>query len=213
MAKVKLYNQEGKEVGEHKLNDEVFGIAVNPALVHEVLVSIQASERHPYAHTKSRGDVRGGGKKPWRQKGTGRARHGSRRSPIWVGGGITFGPNKDRDYSLKINRKVKQLAMQMCLSDKVAEQKLALVESFGIKDGKTKEYVGLISKLPVEAKKMVLVTADPDKLLRRSTNNVQGVTVRNVNDLGMRDVLDNELVLLTPEAVEKIEKRFTAVKA
>jgi len=213
MPKVKIYNKEGKEVGEQKLRDEVFGVEVSPELVHEVMVSIMANERRPYAHTKTRGNVRGGGKKPWRQKGTGRARHGSRRSPIWTGGGITFGPLNIRDYSQKINRKVKQQAMLMCLSDKVAEQKLALVESFGVADGKTKEYVGLMEKLPVEAKKVMLVTLQSDKLLRRSTGNVQGVTVRNASDLGLLDVLRAEFLLLTPEAVEGLEKRFEAVQA
>ncbi|MBU0625078.1 50S ribosomal protein L4 [Patescibacteria group bacterium] len=213
MPKVKIYNIEGKEVGEKKLHDDVFGVKVSPELVHEVVISLLSNERKPYAHTKTRGDVRGGGKKPWKQKGTGRARHGSRRSPIWIGGGITFGPRSDRDYSVKINRKVKQRAMLMSLSDKVADQKLVLVETLGVKDGKTKEFVGLMGKLPVEAKTIVVVAPGTDLLLRRSVSNVQGITLRNVGDLGLLDVLQAECLLMTPEAVDKIEQKFTAVKA
>ena len=108
MVKVKLFNTEGKEVGEKKLRDDVFGVTVNPAFVHEIMVGIKANARKPWAHTKERGEVRGGGKKPWRQKGTGRARHGSIRSPLWKGGGVTFGPRNERNFDKKINRKAKR---------------------------------------------------------------------------------------------------------
>jgi large subunit ribosomal protein L4 len=213
MPKIKIYNTEGKEVGEKELRAEIFGVRVNPTLVHEVTVSLLANERKPYAHTKTRGDVRGGGRKPWKQKGTGRARHGSRRSPIWVGGGITFGPRSERDYSVKVNRKTKQLAMFMTLSDKVTEQKMILVESFGVKDGKTKEFASLVKQLPVKAKTFVVVAPGAASLLRRSTNNLPGVTLRNVGDLGLLDLLRSECVVLTPEAVDKIEQKFMAAKA
>jgi len=213
MPNLKIYNSTGKEVGEKKLNDSVFGVEINPELVHEVMVSVMANERRPYAHTKTRGNVRGGGKKPWRQKGTGRARHGSRRSPIWVGGGITFGPNKERDYSQKINRRVKQRAMMMSLSDKVAENKMVLVEAFNIKDGKTKESVGLLEKLPIESGKVLIVSPETDKMLRRSIGNLSDVTLRNASDFGLLDILRAEYVVMTPEVIDAIEKKLAAVKA
>ncbi len=211
--KIKILNSEGKEVGEKKLRDDVFGVEVKPELVHEVMVSIMANERRPYAHTKTRGNVRGGGKKPWRQKGTGRARHGSRRSPIWVGGGITFGPLKERDYSQKINRRVKQRAMMMCLSDKVTDNKLIVLEAFNVKDGKTKESVGLLNKLPIEGGKVVLVSLETDASLRRSVGNLQGITLRNAGDFGFLDVLRSEYVVMTPEVIDQLEKKLAAVKA
>ncbi len=213
MAKIKIYNSTGKEVGEKTLNDSVFGVEVKPELVHEVVIGIMANERQPYAHTKTRGNVRGGGRKPWRQKGTGRARHGSRRSPIWVGGGITFGPDKERNYSLKINRRVKQRTMTMSLSDKVADSKLVLVEAFNIKDGKTKESVGLLEKLPIESGKVLIISLETDKMLRRSVGNLQDITLRNANDFGLLDVLRAEYVVMTPEVVDAIEKKLATAKA
>jgi large subunit ribosomal protein L4 len=210
MPKVKIYNSDGKVVGDKDLRDDIFGVSMNAEVLHEVVVSIMASARKPFAHSKTRGEVRGGGKKPWKQKGTGRARHGSRRSPIWVGGGITFGPRSIRDYSKKINRKVRQHALAMTLSDKVADEKLLLVESYGVKDGKTKEFAGFVAKLPVEGKKMTVVSKDSDSMLRRSTGNLKGVTMRNAGDLSLMDVLRSEYVLMTPDAVESIEARYAA---
>ncbi|MFH1047560.1 MAG: 50S ribosomal protein L4 [Patescibacteria group bacterium] len=212
MPKIKIFNSAGKEVGEKNLRDDVFGVEVNPELVHEVMIGIMANERQPYAHTKTRGDVRGGGKKPWKQKGTGRARHGSRRSPIWIGGGITFGPRSDRDYSLKINRRVKQKALAMCLTDKLTDQKLMLVENFDVQAGKTKETIGLLGKLKVTGGKTLLVAPMTDAMLRRSTGNLPGVTVRNAGDLGLLDVIQCEYLVLTPEAADKIEQKFAVAK-
>lgn len=209
MPKVKIYNADGKVVGDRKLRDDVFGVAVNAELLHEVLIGVMASARKPFAHAKTRGEVRGGGKKPWKQKGTGRARHGSRRSPIWVGGGITFGPRNIKDYSKKVNRKVRQQAMTMTLSDKVADEKLVLVESFGVAEGKTKEFAGLMAKLPLEeGKKVTVVSKDTDGMLRRSTSNIQGVTLRNAGDLGLMDVVRSEYLVMTTDAADRIEGKF-----
>jgi len=208
MPKVKIYNSDGKVVGDKKLRDDVFGVSIKPELVHEVVIGIMASARKPLAHTKTRGEVSGGGKKPWKQKGTGRARHGSSRSPIWVGGGITFGPRNIRDYSKKINRKVRQQAMAMTLSDKVTDERLVLVESYGIAEGKTREFVGLMSKLPVDGKKVTVVSRETDGMLRRSIGNIPGITLRNAGDLGLMDVINAEYVVMTPDAAERIEERF-----
>jgi large subunit ribosomal protein L4 len=214
MPKVKIFNTEGKAVGDKNLRDDVFAVAVSPELVHEVMVSVEADARKPYAHTKTRGKVRGGGKKPWRQKGTGRARHGSRRSPIWTGGGITFGPDKNRDYSKKVNRKAKRTAATMLLSDKVANERLVLVDAYGVKDGKTKELAAVLSKLPVEAgKRTVVVSPETDVMLRRSAGNIPGVTLRNIGDLGFMDLLNCQYLVMTADAAEKIEAKYSAVEA
>ncbi|MBN1585224.1 50S ribosomal protein L4 [Candidatus Uhrbacteria bacterium] len=203
MVKANIYDQKGQAIGERELPEKVFGVPVRPELVHEVLVSIEASARQPLAHTKTRGEVRGGGKKPWRQKGTGRARHGSTRSPIWVGGGITFGPRKERDYGRKVNRKMKQLAFVMSLSDKAAEGRIALVESFGIRDGKTKETVGLVGNLPVQGKALVL-TAGRDEMLARSARNLRLVRYAGVGDVSLKQVLDADWLVTTPEAIDRL---------
>ncbi|OIO52394.1 50S ribosomal protein L4 [Candidatus Uhrbacteria bacterium CG_4_10_14_0_8_um_filter_58_22] len=214
MPKVKIYNTEGKQVGEKDLRDDVFGVSVKPEVVHEVMLSMMANTHGSYAHTKTRGDVSGGGKKPWKQKGTGRARHGSSRSPIWVGGGVTFGPRSDRDYSVKVNRKTQRRAMMMTLSDMVSNDRLILMESFGVKDGKTREFAATIGKLPIATKKRLLAVSDKsDAMLRRSAGNIQSVTLRNVGDLGFLDVLSSEYLIMTPEAADGIEQKFTADKA
>ncbi len=207
MPKVKLYNTEGKVVGEKNLKADVFGVAVNPVLVHEVMVGIQASARKPLAHTKTRGEVRGGGKKPWKQKGTGRARHGSSRSPIWVGGGITWGPRKERDYTKKINRKSRRQALLMALSDKVANERLVLLESLDSKTGKTKDTAVMLGKLPVKGK-LVLVNAGRSDLLSRSVRNLKTVRLLGAGSVSLIDVLKADGLVLSPEAVEQFEKTY-----
>ncbi|KPJ85254.1 50S ribosomal protein L4 [Parcubacteria bacterium SG8_24] len=209
MPKVKLYNTEGKAVGERKLSDAIFAVEVKPDVVHEVVVSLRASARQPVAHTKTRGEVRGGGKKPWRQKGTGRARHGSIRSPIWAGGGVTFGPRSTRDYTKKINRKLKRRAMFMALSDKVASDRLILVESLVSENGKTKEAAGLVGRLPVKGRVM-LVTPSGDEQLARSIRNLPGIMYGNTNSLNLIDVLENDFVVMTPDAVKRLEEIYGA---
>lgn len=205
--KAKLYDLEGQVKGERKLPAGVFDVTVKPELVHQVLVSLEADARQPLAHTKTRGEVRGGGKKPWRQKGTGRARHGSIRSPIWVGGGVTFGPRKERDYAKKINRKTKRLAFVMSLSDKAAEDRVLLVESFGVKDGKTKEIVGLIGKLPIKGRTLLLA-AGRDESLSRSVRNLKAVRLSGIGDINLKQVLEADYLLATPEAVDKLAATF-----
>ena len=207
MPKVKLYSIEGKAVGEKELASSVFGVAVNPHVVHEVMVGLAASARQSLAHTKTKGEVRGGGKTPWTQKGTGRARQGSTRNPQWVGGGVAFGPRSERDYTKKINAKTKRKALLMVLSDKVADDKLVLVESLEAKNGKTKEVNKVLGKLPVKGK-LMLVAAGRDEMLARSTRNLQKVHLVNVGSLNMNDVLRAEFVVTTPEATDKLEKMY-----
>ena len=149
--KIDMYNMQGKgEVGSVELDDRMFGVSVRPSLVHEAVVAQQANARVVYAHTKDRGEVRGGGKKPWKQKGTGRARHGSRRSPIWIGGGIPLVPTALRNFALKISRRARRKALFMALSDKVATQAFVVVDAFSVTEPKTREVVAMLKALPLK---------------------------------------------------------------
>ncbi len=145
--KYQVYNLQTEKVKDVELNPEIFDIPINQDLVHQALVAQMANSRKNYAHTKGRGEVRGGGRKPWRQKGTGRARHGSIRSPLWVGGGVTFGPTKYRNYSQKLNKKMKKKAILICLSDRVKDKQVTLVDKFDFKNQKTKEIVEALANL------------------------------------------------------------------
>jgi len=207
MPKVKLYNGEGKTVGETELRADVFGVKVNPEVVHEVMVGLMTNARQPLAHTKTKGEVRGGGKKPWKQKGTGRARQGSTRNPQWIGGGVAFGPRKERNYDLKINRKMKRQAMCMTLSDKVAHDRLVLVDDVIAANGKTKEVSALLSKLPVKGK-LLLVSAGSDAKISRATRNIKEVRFVTTASLAMNDVLKAAYVVTTPAATAAIEKMY-----
>ncbi len=207
MPKVNLYNVEGKVVGERDLSQAVFGVVVNPSVVHEVMVGLMANARKPLAHTKTKGDVRGGGKKPWKQKGTGRARQGSTRSPQWAGGGVVFGPRSERDYTKKINAKMKKKAFMMALSDKVANERLVLVEELAAKEGKTKQITSVLSKLPVKGK-VALVNTAKDLLLARSVKNLQKTSLFGTNNISLNDVLRADYLVLTPDVVEKFEATY-----
>ena len=138
MLEAKVYNQEGKEIRTLELPEEIFAVEVKPTLLHEVVTIARANQREVLSHTKGRSEVRGGGRKPWKQKGTGRARHGSSRSPLWRGGGVTFGPTKERNFSMQLNDKVKKQALRMVLTNKLANDHLYIVDKLAIKDGKTK---------------------------------------------------------------------------
>ena len=146
--KAKVYNLEGKATGEIELSDAIFGVKIKPEIVHQVFTAQMNNRREPWADTKKRGEVRGGGKKPWQQKGTGRARHGSIRSPIWKGGGVTFGPLSVRNYKTKINDKLRRLALKMCLSDKASGAALWVVEDFKFAEPKTKLFANFLKALP-----------------------------------------------------------------
>ena len=147
ILKAKIYNQEGRQVGKKELNPTIFGVEIKPEVVHQVVVTQMANRRQVLAHTKGRSEVRGGGKKPWRQKGTGRARHGSIRSPIWVGGGVTFGPTKIRNFNKAINKKIKRKALFMSLSDKIDNQKIILLDKLELSKIKTKKILAVLQAL------------------------------------------------------------------
>lgn len=207
MTKAPRYSIEGKQIGDVALNDAHFGVKVNAALVHEVAVAQAANARHPIAHTKTRGEVRGGGKKPWRQKGTGRARHGSTRSPIWVGGGITFGPRSERNFGVKVNRKAKQKAFFMTLSDKVAHGKLLVVDRFAPANAKTKELASFLKRLPVGSTVLYIAAASRPELVRMARN-LNNVFVVTANAASIVDVLRSKHVIFEADAIEAFEKVY-----
>lgn len=228
MLKIKTYNQKGESVGEIELSKKVFGVKVSQALVHQAMVTQMANERQVLAHTKTRAEVRGGGKKPWRQKGTGRARAGSSRSPIWIGGGVTFGPTKDRNFSLKINKKMKNKALFMVLSDKLESDNMVVVDKFEIDNFKTKafneilkniekiynkkdkkEAAGQEGKKIREPKRNVLViNSDKDIKIRNSARNLTGLKFINLGNINIVDLLKYKNLIITAQAVKKLEEIY-----
>ena len=208
MSKVTIYNTAGEQVGTQELNPKIFGVEINEGLVHQAAVTQMANARTVLAHTKDRSEVRGGGKKPWKQKGTGRARHGSSRSPIWVGGGITFGPRKDRNFSKKINKKAKRKAMFMCLTDKVKEGKLVLVDKLALESGKTKDLTGILYKLPSGKKKTLLALEKSDKKLVQASKNLDKLWTNTVSTLNVLNLLNYEYLVMSVGAMKVLEKTY-----
>ena len=207
MPKIKVYNLEGKAVSERELAPSVFDVKVNEGLVHLAAESQRANARTASQHTKTRGEVRGGGKKPWKQKGTGRARHGSIRSPIWVGGGITFGPTSNRNWSRKINKKTKKAVMAMALTDKVKGEGLVAVEALAIEDGKTKKMAAVLSKLPVK-RNVLIVLPQSDKMTIRSSRNLQRVKTVSAGDVSLLDLLKADSVIAPVATIERWGKNY-----
>ncbi|MFH0874250.1 MAG: 50S ribosomal protein L4 [Candidatus Komeilibacteria bacterium] len=200
----KIYNLSGKEVGEQILPAVIFGVKVKPELVQQAVVAQQANSRSAIAHTKGRGEVRGGGRKPWKQKGTGRARHGSIRSPLWVGGGVTFGPTNKRNFSLALNKKMKKKALAMVLTDKAAHERLVLIDTLEVPEGKTKNLKTGLSALPSKGKKVLIVTdATHDKVIRAARNLPRVETIA-VNSLNVVDLLKNEWLLLPQVLLDRL---------
>jgi|JI8StandDraft_1071087.scaffolds.fasta_scaffold00185_7 large subunit ribosomal protein L4 len=207
MATISIYNQEGKIVGDLALNDKIFAVKPNAGLVHEAVTAQRANARRTIASTKNRGEVRGGGKKPWKQKGTGRARQGSIRSPQWVGGGIVFGPRSERNFELKINRKAKQKALFMALSDKLINKQLLVIDSVNTEAIKTKVLAEMIKKLPV-GRTILLVSPKADPSLMRMVRNLQSVTLVSSNSVNLVDVLGHKSVAFLKDAVASFEKLY-----
>ncbi len=196
--KTNIYNRQNEVVGEIELPDAIFARPWNPDLVHQILVAMAANRRQPLAHTKGRGEVRGGGKKPWRQKGTGRARHGSIRSPIWKGGGVTFGPTKEKIFAKKIPKKMRKAALYSALSQKLREGELKIIDTLRIEKPKTRE----LRWLPKSA---LLVPAKDNKSIYRASANLQKVKALAADSLNTEDVLKYKNVLIEKEAVAAIK--------
>ncbi|SES20097.1 LSU ribosomal protein L4P [Gracilibacillus ureilyticus] len=201
MPKVALFNQSGSQVGDVEISDAVFGIEPNEHVLHDAVLMQRASLRQGTHAVKNRSEVRGGGRKPWRQKGTGRARQGSIRSPQWVGGGTVFGPTP-RSYSYKLPKKVRRLALKSALSSKVKEDSLVVLEGIAIDAPKTKEVISLLSSLNVDSKALI-VTADADAVLVKSANNLPNVKVLTVSEVNVLDLLTHDKLVITKEAAEK----------
>ena len=206
MPKVDVYDMQGKKVSDVELNANVFGIEPNEAVVHSVLVNYLANQRQGTQRTKTRAEVRGGGRKPWRQKGTGRARQGSIRAPQWIKGGIALGP-KPRSYTYKVNKKEKQLAIRSLLSSKVLENELTVVEKFEIKEAKTKEMVKTLSNLKVEGKTLIIV-ADKNENVYLSSSNIEGVKAITLNMINVYDLLQYNKFVLPFDTVKKLEEVY-----
>ena len=205
MANVSVYNIEGKEVGSIELNDAVFGVEVNEHLVHMAVVNQLANNRQGTQSAKTRSEVSGGGRKPWRQKGTGHARQGSTRSPQWTGGGIVFAP-KPRDYSFKMNKKEKRIALLSALSSKVADNKIVVLDAFNLDEIKTKKFAEVMSNLKVD--KALVVIEGENKNVVLSGRNIPTVKVSATNEINTYDVLKYETLVVTKAAVEKLEEVY-----
>jgi len=205
---VSIYNQQGEETGKINLASKIFGIKIKPELIHWVATMMQANLRQSSAHTKTRGEVRGGGKKPWRQKGTGRARAGSIRSPLWRGGGIIFGPRKNKVYKKKINKKVKRLALKMALSDKAANKKIIILENLELEKPKTKIIEKILNHLPLKKEKIYLVLEKRDPKIILSTSNLSYLKTTIASNLNFLDLLKSKYLLTTKKAIKEIEKIY-----
>ena len=205
MANVSVYNMEGNEVGSMELNDAVFGVEVNEHLVHMAVVSQLANKRQGTQKAKTRSEVSGGGRKPWRQKGTGHARQGSTRAPQWTGGGVVFAP-VPRDYSFKINKKEKRAALKSALTSRVEAQKFVVLDELKLEAIKTKDFVKVLNNLNVS--KALVVMGDKDVVIEKSAANVPDVKTTQATLLNVYDILKYDTVITTKAAVEKIEEVY-----
>ena len=208
MASIKVYKQTGEQAGTMKLDDSVFAVEFNEALVHQVVVAQQNNARQGTKSTLTRTEVRGGGIKPWRQKGTGRARQGSIRAPQWTGGGVVFAP-KPRDFSQKVNKTAKRGALVCALSGKFADNDLVVVDKIALENAKTKEMVAVLGALGIE-KRALLVVTEADEAVVRATNNIPTVKTVPCSLINVYDVMANEKLVMTKDAVKKIEEAYKA---
>lgn len=234
MNKIKVYNTNGEVVEEMELNPNIFDIELNNGLVHQVAEAQLANARQILAHTKDRGEVRGGGIKPWKQKGTGRARHGSIRSPLWVGGGVTFGPRNTRNFSKQINKKMKKKALFMCLSDKAKSDRIILLNELKIDEAKTNKFLDILEKLPAfetkvkkiknkdkkstkktaetkevkELAKSLIVTPKKNEQVLMSSRNLKNVEIIKADSLNVVDVLKYKYLIMPLESLKVIEETY-----
>ena len=206
MPKVDVYDMQGKKVSDVELNEAVFGIEPNETIVHSVLVNYLANQRQGTQSTKTRAEVRGGGRKPWRQKGTGRARQGSIRAPQWIKGGIALGP-KPRSYSYRINKKEKQLAIKSLLSAKVLDNELTVVDKLEVKEPKTSVMVKALTSLKVEGKTLIIL-ADKNENVLLSSRNIEGVKTIELNTINVFDLLNCNKLVLPLDTVKKLEEVY-----
>lgn len=205
MPTVGLFNQEGKQVGDIQLNNNVFGVEVNTDAMHQVIVALLANKRQGTQSAKTRAEVRGGGIKPWRQKGTGRARQGSIRAPQWIKGGIVFAP-KPRDYRVSVPKSMRRVAMKSALTSKVQDNEVVVLEALSFEAPKTKNMVEVLKAF--DAKKTLIVTGESNEVLYKSARNIADVQIMPVNNINVYDLLKFEKLIITKDAVSKIEEVY-----
>ncbi|MDP2756445.1 MAG: 50S ribosomal protein L4 [Desulfurivibrionaceae bacterium] len=205
MAVTEIFNVDNVKVGDLELNDNLFAVPVNPHIIHEIVRMQRAARRAGTACTKTRTEVRGGGKKPWKQKGTGRARAGSRTSPLWRGGGVVFGP-KPRDYSFKMPKKVKKLGLRMALSSRFGDNLVLVLDNFKIDEIKTKRFIGVMNNLKID--NALIVIPERDDHLERSSRNVQGFKVIPTAGLNVYDILLHKHIVLLQPCIGQLEERL-----
>lgn len=215
--KVKLYNQQGENIGQTELPADIFELEMNSDLVHQAVVTQMANSRKVIAHTKDRSEVSGGGKKPWRQKGTGRARHGSNRSPIWRGGGITFGPTKQRVFKKKINKTMKKKALLIALSSKVKDNEIIVLDKLELAEAKTKRMKEVINGLKNKTDKnldkgTLIVLSHTDEKIVRAGKNIPKVKTIKADSLNILDVLSHKYLILLQESIGLIKKTYGIVR-
>lgn len=207
MPKIDVFDINGKVVEQMEISEDLFAATVNEHCVYEVVKNHLANKRQGTQSTKTRAEVRGGGRKPWRQKGTGRARQGSTRSPQWIGGGVVFAP-KPRDYSYKINKKIKRVALKSVLTDKVNNQKLVVLNELVMNEAKTKAFANVMNNLKLTGVKALFVTKENDANVVRSGRNIKGVDVTFANVINTYDVINHEVLVMTKDAVIKAQEVF-----
>ncbi len=208
MAQVKCYTWDGKDAGALTVSDKLFAVTPKTSVIHDVIVAQDANSRVIHSHAKDRSEVRGGGRKPWKQKGTGRARHGSSRSPIWVGGGVTHGPQSDQNFSIKINKKTKRLAMAMLLTDKVADGAFVAVDSYSLPEGKTKFAAQMRQALPGGDKSALVLLTIGDTVMLRAAKNLPKTKTMYAHSLNARDLAKYAYVVASKAAIETLEHTF-----
>lgn len=214
---VKLYNQNAEETGELDLEEKIFGLPFNPDLVYQVVVSMQANKRQPLAHAKDRSEVRGGGKKPWKQKGTGRARHGSIRSPIWVGGGVTHGPLKQKSYKKKINKKMRRKAFLVAISQKLRDNEILFLDKLVFQDIKTKTAKSVMDKFKTvndfsrfgeKGGKILFSMDDYDMNVFLSFRNLPYAEIKEIKNINVVDLLASKYIVLTKKAIQEVRNKI-----
>ncbi len=207
MVEMNVHTIDGEKVGEIKLNDNLFNAKINKHIVYQIVKRYLAERRRGTASTKNRSEVSGGGKKPWRQKGTGRARAGSIRSPLWVGGGVVFGP-ENRDYGYSIPQKMRLVALKSVLTDKVKNKEIIILDKLELKNGKTKDITNLFNNLHLDSDKVLIVIDKEDELLKRAVRNLEDAMVITANKINTYDLLNHKKVLITKDALKIIEEVF-----
>ena len=205
----KVYNQRGEASGTLQISERVFGFSWKPGLVRQVFLAEEAGRRKPWAHTKDRSEVSGGGRKPWQQKGTGRARHGSIRSPIWIGGGVTHGPRNQRNYSEKINKKARRGALLTLLSQKFRDNEVLFVEDLKIPEAKTKKAKEILSHLPIDrGASLLVILPGKDEATWRALRNIENVSLTEARNLNTSQLFSHKFLIMTGEDIPVLEETF-----